>query len=114
MDVFHFIYIKDDNTVKPFNREDYFPEWNTLSVGDRKVFFIRDRNRDGTEIHATITGVINTQLSSLFGPARSLYPAEGNKARITKAYTNRDLRLNYNVTVTCSRFPGVNVIRQLK
>ncbi len=100
--------IEDDNTVKPFRWEDYFSEWSSLSVGDRKVFFIRDKDMDGTEIHSTITAVINTQLSTLSESAKSLYLEEGNEARLTKAYTNRDPRMDYSVIVPYSHFIGVN------
>lgn len=100
--------VEDNNTVKSFDWSDYCPEWNSLSVDDRKVFFIRDKNLDGTEIHSTITAVINTQLETLSGSTKSIYLEEGNEARLAKAYANRDPRLHYNVIVPTSHFKGVN------
>ena len=100
--------VEDDNTVKPFNWDDFFPEWNSLPVDDRKVFFIRNKNFEGTEIHPTITTVINTQLNTLSEQAKGLYSDDDNEARLIKAYTNRDPRMNYNVIVPYSKFLGVN------
>ena len=101
--------IEDNNTVKPFRWEDFFPEWSSLSVDDRKVFFIRNKNFEGTEIHPTITTVINTQLATLStDQVKSLYSEDENESRLIKAYTSRDPRMNYNVIVPYSHFLGVN------
>jgi hypothetical protein len=99
----------DETTVKPFNWSDYFRQWTTLSVNDRKVFFMRDTLFAGSRIQTAITNAVRTQLSSLSSDeVRSLYIPEGNEQRIRLAYTNRDPRLEYNVITPYSQFKGVN------
>ena len=98
----------DGNTVKPFKWEDYLPEWNSLSVNDKKVYFIRNKNFEGTEVHSSITGWINTEYNSLSAGAKSLYLENGNEERLKAAYANRDPRMNLNVIVPYSEFLGVN------
>ena len=98
----------EGNTVKPFKWEDYFSEWSSLSVNDRKVFFIRNKNFEGTEVHSTITGWIETEYNSLTDQAKSLYLEDGNEDRLNAAFTNRDPRMNYNIIVPYSEFTGVN------
>ncbi len=103
--------IVDANTVKPFNWSDYLPEWNAISAlgtANRKAFFIRDQKVNGTEVHSTITTVINTELNKLNPTAKALYLPEGNEARLKKAYENRDPRLAYNVVTPYADFKGVN------
>lgn len=99
--------VANDNTVKPFNWEDFFPQWNSLPIEDRKVFFIRDKTFQGTEVHSTITKAIDDQINGLGENAKSLYLPTGNEERIIKAYENRDPRLNYSVIVPYSKFRGV-------
>ncbi|MDR1887126.1 MAG: RagB/SusD family nutrient uptake outer membrane protein [Prevotellaceae bacterium] len=99
----------NNSTVKPFNWADYFPQWNSLSVDDRKVFFIRDRLYNGNPILANVTSGVNTQLNTLSSQAvKDLYLTEGNEIRIRAAYENRDPRLGYNVITPYSTFRGVN------
>jgi hypothetical protein len=98
----------DNNTVKPFNWTDYFPQWNDLSTNDRKVFFIRDNLFEGTPIAGGITTGINSQINSLSQTAKDLYIPEGNEERIRNVYENRDPRLGYNVITPYSTFKGVN------
>ena len=98
----------EGNTVKPFKWEDFLPEWNNLSVNDKKVYFIRNKNFEGTEVHSTISGWINTEYNSLSAEAKSLYLEDGNEERLKAAYANRDPRMNLNVIVPYSEFLGVN------
>jgi hypothetical protein len=98
----------DNNTVKKFSWTDYFPQWNSLSVKDRKVFFIRDMLFEGSEIVSSITNSINTQVNSLSPEAKDLYLPEGNEARIRTVYEKRDPRLEYNVITPYAMFKGVN------
>ena len=98
----------EDNTVKSFRWEDYFPEWSSLSVNDRKVFFIRNKNFEGTEVHSTVTGWIETEYNTLSDQAKNLYLEDGNEDRLKMAYANRDPRMNYNIIVPYSGFLGVN------
>jgi hypothetical protein len=103
--------VEDANTVKPFRWSDFIPEWETVSsygTANRKVFFIRDKQVGGEDIHSTITGVINTELNKLHADVKGLYLPEGNEARLKQAYANRDPRLAYNVVTPYADFKGVN------
>lgn len=101
--------VVDDNTVKPFNWEEFLPGWNAMPVKDRKVFFIRDSIFEGAPVHNTITGVINTQLNGLSSnDYKSLYLPAGNEERLKAAYANRDPRMNMTVIVPYSKVIGVN------
>lgn len=100
--------------VKDFNWTDYIPEWNSLSVADRKVFFLRDKELDGTEINEAITKVVDgsTGLESVSASAKALYKDEGNEARIKAAYADRDPRLAFNVVTPYAEFIGISSDRQ--
>jgi hypothetical protein len=101
----------DANTVKPFSWSDYLPDWDAISATgtpNRKVFFLRDQKVNGNTIHTTITNAVNTELNKLSAAAKTYYLAEGNEARVKKAYENRDPRLSYNVVTPYSNFKGVN------
>ncbi len=100
--------VVDNNTVKSFAWSDFFPEWDTMPVNDRRVFFIRDRDFEGKEVHSTITTIINTQLNSVSDNYKNLYSPTENEKRLEKAYSNRDPRMNYNIIVPYSHFTGVN------
>jgi hypothetical protein len=100
-------------TVSNFDYETYFPGWNSLSVSDRRVFFLRDRYKDGVEIQpgtasSTISGAINAIYNALSDAAKALYLSEGNEARCQAAYANRDPRLAFNVITPYAEFLGVN------
>ncbi|QPH39088.1 RagB/SusD family nutrient uptake outer membrane protein [Pedobacter endophyticus] len=102
--------VVDANTVKPFDWADFIPEWNAVSASgtpNRKVFFLRDRKVNGADIHASISNSINTELNKI-PTAKDLYLAEGNEARLKRAYQNRDPRLAYNVITPYADFQGVN------
>jgi hypothetical protein len=99
----------DANTVKPFSWTEVFPDWSSLPVNDRKVFFIRDTLFDGEGISTAINTSVETQLNTLTSQAaKDLYLATGNEARIRTAYANRDPRLEYNVITPYAGFRGVN------
>lgn len=103
--------VVDDNTVKPFDWADFFPEWNSISsIGtpNRKVFFLRDEKVNGVEVHSTVTDAVNNELNKLDASAKALYLPEGNEARLKAAYAKRDPRLAYNVVTPYSNFIGVN------
>ncbi|MFV0329134.1 MAG: RagB/SusD family nutrient uptake outer membrane protein [Dysgonomonas sp.] len=101
--------------VSDFKWQDYIPEWNNVTVADRKVFFLRDKKLDGTYINKAITdlvdgsqGLAGTQIEPISDAARALYLEEGNEARIKKVYANRDPRLTFNVVTPYAEFKGVN------
>jgi hypothetical protein len=100
--------ITDDNTAKAFDWTDYFPQWRELSVNERRVFFLRDTHAGGREIHSSITSVVNTQLKSLSAAVQAFYLAEGNEARLKKAYAKRDPRLSLSVILPYSEVLGSN------
>ena len=100
--------VVDENTVKSFNWSDFFPEWESLSIDDRKVFFLRDRTVNGMEIHATVSAVIDQQINTLSEAAKALYLSEGNETRIKAAYANRDPRLAAAIVTPYANFLGVS------
>ena len=102
--------VVDGSTVKPFNWNDFIPEWETVTeVADRKIFFIRDQQVGGEDIHATVTSQIITQLNSItVESVKELYMPEGNETRMKEAFANRDPRLAFNVITPFSNFLGVN------
>ncbi len=103
--------IVDESTVKPFKWVDYLPEWDNLTAlgtPNRKVYFLRDQKVEGADVHSTITTVINAQLNTLAATTRTHYLQEGNEARLRKAYTSRDPRLEQNVVTPYANFIGVN------
>lgn len=101
--------------VSDFKWSDYIPEWNNLTVADRKVFFLRDKKLDGTYINKAITNIVDgsnglagTKVEPISDAARALYREEGNEARIKKAYANRDPRLAFNVVTPYAEFKGIS------
>ncbi|MDR1706581.1 MAG: RagB/SusD family nutrient uptake outer membrane protein [Prevotella sp.] len=96
--------------VSDFKWSNYLPEWDNLSVEDRKVFFLRDKMLNGTVINSAVTNVVDGSvgLGSVSSAAKALYLQEGNEGRIKKAYANRDPRLTFNVVTPYSEFRGVN------
>jgi hypothetical protein len=103
--------VVDANTVKPFSWSDFIPEWETVSAlgtSNRKIFFIRDKEVNGVEVHSTITTSINSEVNKLHADVRGLYKPEGNEARLKTAYANRDPRLALNVVTPYANFNGVN------
>ncbi|MDR1370643.1 MAG: RagB/SusD family nutrient uptake outer membrane protein, partial [Dysgonamonadaceae bacterium] len=103
--------VVDANTVKPFSWSDFIPEWETVSAlgtSNRKIFFIRDKEVNGEEVHSTITTSINSEVNKLHADVRGLYKPEGNEARLKTAYANRDPRLALNVVTPYADFNGVN------
>lgn len=98
----------DNSTVKPFDWEDIVPGYSSMPYDGRKVFFVRDIRLNGQEIQNTVTSTVNGILSGIPSPYKSYYLAEGNEARITKAYANRDPRLAASIITPYSEFVGLN------
>jgi len=99
----------DANTVKPFNWNDFIPQWESITaIASRSVFFVRDRTVNGMEIHSQITTIINNQLNTLPSEIRTLYLPEGNEARLKTAFANRDPRLAINTITPYADYLGVN------
>jgi SusD family. len=78
-----------------FNWDDVIPEYSSLTVAEREVYFLRD-NLTTAEKNA----------AALRGAKMSLYLSTGNEARILKAYQNRDPRLAATVITPYSTFTG--------
>ncbi|GAB6119457.1 RagB/SusD family nutrient uptake outer membrane protein [Dysgonomonas termitidis] len=78
-----------------FNWGNIIPEYSSLTVAEREVFFLRD-NLTAAEQSA----------AALRGAKMSLYLPTGNEARILKAYENRDPRLAATVITPYSTFVG--------
>lgn len=95
------LYENRDGTL--FNWDDVIPGYSSLSVKDREVFFIRDKQGAS----AAVVTAIDKQLNALSATARALYLPDGNEARIRKAYDNRDPRLEMNVITPYATYKGV-------
>lgn len=80
---------------KPFNWEDYLPNYYTMTLKQRSVYFLRD-NLTSKE-KETMTN---------YGADMTKYLPIGNEARIKKAYENRDPRLAQNIITPYSTFSG--------
>lgn len=78
-----------------FNWNDVLPDYSSLTVAEREVYFLRD-NLTTAEKNA----------AALRGAKMSLYLPTGNEARILKAYQNRDPRLAATVITPYSTFTG--------
>ncbi|MDR1884512.1 MAG: RagB/SusD family nutrient uptake outer membrane protein [Prevotella sp.] len=101
--------IVDDNTVKPFNWDDYIPGYNNLAPAAREVYFLRDKKKNGADIHGDISVVVNSRLNNAaLASVKSEYLEEGNEARIRRAYDKRDPRLELSMITPYSRYLGVN------
>jgi len=96
-----------------FNWGDIIPNYSTLSIAEREIYFLRDReNADGSEIHANITNAVKTRLDALENSSPGIsakYLPYGNEARISKAYDTRDPRLQKNVITPYATFRGTGL-----
>lgn len=102
------LYENADGT--PFDWDKLIPGYSTMEPAKREVFFLRDIKKDGKEISADkVTAAVEARLTALaekYPDVRSYYLEEGNEARIRKAYTARDPRLEMNVITPYSTFRG--------
>lgn len=93
-----------------FDWDQYIPEYSSLSIDDREVFFLRNTDTEmlkaefrelgytGTEKDlndavTAIQGKVAARLALLSAKAQALYSPTRNEARIKKAYASRDPRL---------------------
>ncbi|SDC33446.1 RagB/SusD family nutrient uptake outer membrane protein [Niabella drilacis] len=82
----------------PFNWENVIPGYFATPEKDRLVYFLRDKEANGQPIVSTaMATLINNKLSPL--ATKSRYLAEGNEARLKKAWQNRDPRFYANLIV---------------
>lgn len=88
---------------KEFDWSEIIPEYYTLDVKDREVFFLRDTVG---QIPAVKT-IVATKLNALSANAKALYLPNGNEARIRRAYEGRDIRLGESVITPYSTYLGV-------
>lgn len=102
------LYEKEDGTA--FDWEEVIPGYTAMEPAKREVYFLRDIKKNGVEINADkVTAAVEARLTALeekFPGVRSLYLPEGNEARIRKAYSNRDPRLEMNVVTPYATFRG--------
>lgn len=85
----------EEKDGSPFNWEDFLPGYNSMTPGQRKVFFLRD-GLTASEINVFTAG----------GADMSQYLPAGNEARIKVAYENRDPRLAATVITPYSTYNG--------
>ena len=114
-----------------FKWEDYIPEWNTLDVKDREIFFIRNSDVEVIKAELIAAGMkaskpeemaaveeraqaiskftrnyIDSPERNFSDKAKALYSADNNEARILKAFANRDPRLAQTMITPYSQFFG--------
>lgn len=80
---------------KKFNWDDIIPEYNSMPVNARMVYFLRN------DLNSQERENMESQ-----GADMSKYDATNNEERIKKAYENRDPRMNFSVIVPYSSFNG--------
>ena len=76
---------------RPFNWEDVFPGYNSMTPAERVVFFLRDDLTDAEKPA---------------GAAMDKYLTGTNEARCLQAFTNRDPRLNATIITPYATFDG--------
>jgi starch-binding outer membrane protein, SusD/RagB family len=78
-----------------FNWDEVIPGYSSMNLAARQVYFLRD-NLSAAEIAAAVAR----------GADMSKYLPNGNEARISAAYANRDPRLAANIITPYSTFNG--------
>ncbi|WP_300603710.1 RagB/SusD family nutrient uptake outer membrane protein [Niabella sp.] len=78
-----------------FDWNQVIPGYNQMRPAAREVYFLRD--------HATAAEL---QAAASRGATVSQYLPDGNEARILRAYTNRDLRLNQTIITPYATYQG--------
>lgn len=91
----NFVNSFEEKSGKPFNWDDYLPNYNATDVKARKAFFLRDGMTDSEK----------TKMASV-GADLSLYLETGNEARVKAAYANRDPRLAAIAITPYSTYSG--------
>ncbi|MDO4948893.1 MAG: RagB/SusD family nutrient uptake outer membrane protein [Bacteroidales bacterium] len=92
---------------KPFNWEDFIPGYTSMTPEARSVYFCRD-HLNGTPVEG-ITEANQTTLREFavnYGADMSKYLNEGNEARLSAAYANRDPRLQKTFVVPNATYLG--------
>ena len=90
----------------PFNWDDIIPGYNAMTPNYREVYFLRDTHKDGKVIDSRVTDRVTARLSNLPADIQALYLPEGNEARVSAAYKNRDPRLGMCIFTPYSTFLG--------
>ncbi len=104
----------------PFNWDDVIPGYSTMNANDREIFFLRDTVGTYQQILSlfptnptladtrakAVRAAVDTRLKAL-ASVKDKYLPSGNEARIRKAYTNRDPRLEMNVITPYAKWNGV-------
>lgn len=99
----------NSTTSKAFDWDEYIEGYNSLPASAREVFFLRDKQTNGTEIHSKVTSAVNNRLnSSALSSVKNRYLNEGNEARIRSVYANRDPRLRYSMVCPYDTMKGVD------
>lgn len=93
---------------EPFDWDVYIPGYNAANYNKRKVYFLRNTEKNGAEILSPITAEVKSILNQV-PEYKAEYLAGGNEERLLKAYANRDPRLAASVITPYSNFEGVDV-----
>lgn len=91
----NFVNSFEEKSGKPFNWDNYLPDYSTTSVKARKAYFLRDGLTDSEKTKMTSSGA-----------DLSLYLESGNEARVKAAYANRDPRLAAIAITPYSTYSG--------
>lgn len=75
-----------------FTWGDYLPDWNSMSVAQREVFFLRD-GLSSASSDPKIASAYNSAYDRIGASAMAKYLPYGNEDRIKAAYASRDPRL---------------------
>lgn len=102
--------VKVDNTTsKSFNWDDFIDGYNSMPVAQREVFFLRNKKKNGVDIHAKVNSAVDNRLNSaLLSPVKGRYLEEGNEDRIRAAYKGRDPRLRFSIISPYDTIKGVD------
>lgn len=91
----NFVNSFEEKTGKPFDWDNYLPDYNSTNIKARQAFFLRDGMNDTERAKATSNGA-----------DMSLYLESGNEARLKAAYANRDPRLAAIAITPYSTYSG--------
>ncbi len=91
----NFIDSFEEKSGKPFNWEEYLPDYNSMDSKARMAYFLRD-------------GMTETEKAAMTsaGADLNVYQDSGNEARVEKAYANRDPRLAAIAITPYSKYVG--------
>lgn len=93
----------------PFSWDAKIPGYTATPLAAREVYFLRDRQKNGQDIHSKVTSAVNSKLNSAaLSSSKTKYLPEGNEARIRSVYAHRDPRLRMSIICPYDTMAGIN------